>query len=195
MKASTIVEQIEIPAWVVELEAASLYAVLQGVKDLRKRRGRRYEAGLLLVLILLAKLAGMKTIAGVAEWVQLRGEWLSRVLGWSQLRFPCANPYRYLCEQIDVAEMNQVLGAFFAQLYAASGKRSRGGPGGASRGGTVCATAACLGRQESARHAASMARGRRRRNKSWACTLSVMTIWCSRWRWPVKAMTERLVSS
>jgi predicted transposase YbfD/YdcC len=118
MKSTTIVEQIEIPAWVVELEAASLYAVLQRVKDLRKRRGRRYEAGLLLVLILLAKLAGMKTIAGVAEWVELRGEWLSSVLGWSRLRFPCANTYRYLCEHIDVAELNQVLGAFFAQLYA-----------------------------------------------------------------------------
>lgn len=118
MKSSTIVEQIEIPAWVVELEAPSLYAVLQGVKDLRKLRGRRYEAGLLLVLMILAKLAGMKTIAGVAEWVQLRAEWLGSLLGWSRLRFPCANTYRYLCEHIDVAELNQVLGAFFAQLYA-----------------------------------------------------------------------------
>ena len=45
MKASTIVEQIEIPAWVVELEAASLYAVLQGVKDLRKRRGAATKQG------------------------------------------------------------------------------------------------------------------------------------------------------
>jgi hypothetical protein len=43
------VEQIEIPAWVVELEAPSLYAVLQQMKDLRKLRGRRYEAGMLLV--------------------------------------------------------------------------------------------------------------------------------------------------
>ncbi len=79
MKSSTILEQIEIPAWVVELEVPSLYAVLQGVKDLRKLRGRRYEAGLLLVLMILAKLAGMKTIAGVAEWVQLRSEWLGSV--------------------------------------------------------------------------------------------------------------------
>lgn len=118
MKSSTVLEQIEIPAWVVELEAPSLYAILQRVKDLRKLRGRRYEAGLLLVLIIVAKLAGMKTIAGVAEWVQLRGEWLSSVLGWRGSRFPCANTYRYLCEHIDVVELNQALGAFFAQLYA-----------------------------------------------------------------------------
>ena len=118
MKSTTVLEQIEIPGWVVELEAASLYAVLQRVKDLRKQRGRRYEAGLLLVLMILAKLAGMKTMAGVAEWVQLRAEWLSGVLGWGGMRFPCANTYRYLCEHIDVVELNQLLGAFFAQLYA-----------------------------------------------------------------------------
>jgi predicted transposase YbfD/YdcC len=119
MKSSTVLEQIEIPAWVVELEAPSLYAVLQRVRDLRKQRGRRYEAGLLLVLMILAKLAGMRTLAGVAEWVQLRAGWLSSALGWRGLRFPCANTYRYLCEHIDVAELNQLLGAFFAQLYAA----------------------------------------------------------------------------
>jgi hypothetical protein len=43
-------------------EVRSLYAVLCEVPDYRRRRGRRYEAAQVLVIMLLAKLAGEHTI-------------------------------------------------------------------------------------------------------------------------------------
>ncbi len=48
--------------------------------DQRAKRGRRYEAALVLTLIVLAKLAGEQTLRGIAQWVQLRAGWLQSML-------------------------------------------------------------------------------------------------------------------
>ena len=78
----------------------SLYAALQKVPDSRCKRGRRYPAAVVLTLLLLAKMAGEQSIAGIADWVnerkELLGQWLPLV------RAPCANTYRYICAHIDV---------------------------------------------------------------------------------------------
>jgi predicted transposase YbfD/YdcC len=77
----------------------SLYQVLQSVPDGRCMRGRRYEAALVLTLLLVAKLAGEQTMAGIAEWVRQRKELVGQ---WLPLkRVPCANTYRYVCAHID----------------------------------------------------------------------------------------------
>ena len=119
MKASGSVAAIEVPVMAPPVEAGSLYAILQGVTDQRAKRGRRYEAALVLTLLLLAKLAGEQTLRGIAQWVQLRVGWLQTVLPLASGCVPCANSYRYLCAHIDVDELNQTLGRFFAQANAA----------------------------------------------------------------------------
>jgi predicted transposase YbfD/YdcC len=120
MKSITVLDAIDLPAVDVEtIEVRSLYEALCRVTDGRKARGRRYEAALLLVLLILAKMAGMKSILGVADWVQCRGEWLRTALPWRGRRFPCANTYTYLCSQLDVDELNECAGDFFARLTAA----------------------------------------------------------------------------
>ena len=58
MECSTVLEQIVIPEIAQEADAQTLYAVLSQVTDRRKRRGKRYEAGLVLTLALLAKMSG-----------------------------------------------------------------------------------------------------------------------------------------
>lgn len=49
-----------------------LMATLHQLTDPRKARGKRYTLPFLLILILLAKLAGEDTPKGIAEWLQLR---------------------------------------------------------------------------------------------------------------------------
>ena len=44
----------------------------QQLTDGRKARGKRYPLPILLILILLAKLAGEDTPKGIAEWLRLR---------------------------------------------------------------------------------------------------------------------------
>lgn len=77
----------------------SLYQALQKVPDGRCLRGRRYSAAVVLTLLLLAKMAGEQSIAGIAEWVSHRKEVLAQWL--PLVRAPCANTYRYVCAHID----------------------------------------------------------------------------------------------
>jgi predicted transposase YbfD/YdcC len=114
------VAEIELPARATEVEARSLYVTLQGITDERAKRGRRYEAALVLTLMLLAKLAGEQTLRGIAHWVHLRAAWLQTVLELPDARTPCPNTYRYICTPINVDELNQTLGCFFAQASAAT---------------------------------------------------------------------------
>lgn len=92
----------------------SLYHVLQQVPDQRHKRGRRYEAATVLVILLLAKLAGERTLSGVAQWARLRESWLQQTLGVKRL--PCANTYAYICAHLDAVALNAQLREYFARL-------------------------------------------------------------------------------
>jgi predicted transposase YbfD/YdcC len=95
----------------------SLYAALQKVPDSRCKRGRRYPAAVVLTLLLLAKMAGEQSIAGIADWVnerkELLGQWLPLV------RAPCANTYRYICAHIDVQALLDATSAVLGPATAA----------------------------------------------------------------------------
>ena len=71
MECSTVLDQIVIPDGAKEADAQSLYEVLTQVTDRRKRRGKRYEAALVLTLLLLAKMSGERGISGIAQWARL----------------------------------------------------------------------------------------------------------------------------
>lgn len=94
----------------------SLYALLRQVPDYRAKRGRRYEAATVLVIVLLAKLAGESTLSGIAHWARLREAWLKEVLGVKRL--PCANTYAYVCAHLDVAELNAKIQMWLTQVAA-----------------------------------------------------------------------------
>src|SRR5258708_39028767 len=73
----------------------SLYEVCQEVVDGRCARGKRYELAGLLVVLVLAKLAGMQGLQGASDWIQDQETLLREGLQLSWKRMPCANTYRY----------------------------------------------------------------------------------------------------
>ncbi len=85
-------------------QVQSLHELLRQVPDYRHKRGRRYEAATVLVILLLAKLAGESTVSGIAQWARLRAAWLNEALGLRRL--PCTNTYHYICAHLDVGELN-----------------------------------------------------------------------------------------
>ncbi|MBI1293678.1 hypothetical protein GC175_01820 [bacterium] len=101
----------------------SLYEILRQVPDHRDDRGKRYEAALVLVLLLLAKLGGEQTMSGIAEWARLRQEWLAGLLPLKTL--PCANTYTYVLIHIDMSELNEAV----RQWSHWNGKRRRSSTG------------------------------------------------------------------
>jgi predicted transposase YbfD/YdcC len=117
----------------VTFEVNSLYEALQQVSDKRKARGKRYSVALVLALSVLAKLGGEDKPEGMAEWVQLRAEPLRASLALKRDRLPSAATYRrVLGDAIEMAELEQVVGAFFARCQhreeqlAIDGKTMRG---------------------------------------------------------------------
>lgn len=119
MNSTTVLADVHVGSEVLDVDPGSLHAVLRQVTDHRDKRGRRYEAAVILVLIVLAKMAGEKTMSGIAHWAKLRKAWLCQVLPLE--RIPCANTYSYVCAHIDVAELNTQLGVFAAR----SGQKSQ----------------------------------------------------------------------
>lgn len=95
-------------------QVQSLHELLRQVPDYRAKRGRRYEAATVLVILLLAKLAGESTLSGIAQWARLRAPWLREVLELSCL--PCANTYAYVCAHLDVSELTAAVRAWLVQV-------------------------------------------------------------------------------
>jgi len=98
-------------------QVQDLYRVLQTVTDRRHQRGRRFEAATVLILMLVAKMAGENTLLGITDWVRLRVDWLTQVV---PLRAgPCANTYLNICAQIDAAELSAKVAAFLSGAVVA----------------------------------------------------------------------------
>jgi predicted transposase YbfD/YdcC len=101
-----------------QVDALSVYRACEQVQDGRHKRGVRYRVALILTLIILAKLAGMTSLAGIAEWVRLRGEWLSEVLPGTPKRFACAATYSHVLRALDAEQVNQVLTQLLTRVEA-----------------------------------------------------------------------------
>src|SRR5690349_10517182 len=81
------------------INLGSLYPRLEGLKDKRKAKGKRYALATILVGMFLAK------PSGIAEWVALRGKWIVQVLGLKRKSMPSHHTYRRaLADNVDVEE-------------------------------------------------------------------------------------------
>jgi hypothetical protein len=101
-----------------ESDAWSLYYALEQVSDHRQKRGVRYPLALILSLIVLGKLAGMTSLAGVAEWVRLRADWLKVVLPLTRARLPCASTYGNGLRTVEAEEITHRLSDWLTRLDA-----------------------------------------------------------------------------
>lgn len=96
-------------------DLGSLYDHLCRVQDTRHARGVRYALVTILVFIILAKLAGEDSVAGIADWVALRKEGLSQALHLQAVRAPHRTTYsRILGRVIAVDDFEALVRRFFA---------------------------------------------------------------------------------
>jgi predicted transposase YbfD/YdcC len=102
----------------VEVLRSQLLDVLASVPDPRNPRGRRYPLAGLLAIAILATAAGMRGYAGFATWaVTAPAEVLAR-LG-IRLRRPSGKTFRRVLSQLDPADLDRRLGAYFTAVAAA----------------------------------------------------------------------------
>jgi predicted transposase YbfD/YdcC len=131
--------QIEIAVPVSEegfvFDVGSLYERFGQLSDRRKARGKRYELAAVLVLVVLAKLAGEDCPTGIAQWGHGREAILCEILPIGRSRLPSHNTYRrVLRDAVEPAELQAVVSQFLTEqpeagasvLIAIDGKTLRG---------------------------------------------------------------------
>lgn len=94
MNYSTFGESVAADQDGVIFDVGSVYSRLTDLPDPRARRGRRYELAVLLLVVLLAKLAGQDKPDGIAEWVKLRAAFFVEVFQLKRSWMPHAMTYR-----------------------------------------------------------------------------------------------------
>jgi len=117
------------------INLVSLYNRFQGVHYKRKPKGKRYALATILMEIFLAKLCGEDKPSGIAEWVKLREQWLTRMLGLKRECMPHHNTYRrILADVISETEFEELAREHFKHsgeagyqvVVSMDGKMARG---------------------------------------------------------------------
>jgi len=91
------------------INLSSLYSRFQELEDKRNAKGKRYTLATVLMGVFLAKLCGEDKPSGIAEWVRLREQWITRMLGVKRECMPHHNTYRrVLADAIDEEEFEGV---------------------------------------------------------------------------------------
>ena len=128
-----ILEANESDAIVFDVDDLMTY--LNQLTDTRDRRGKVYPLGLVLTLVVLAKLAGEDRPSGIAEWIHLRRDALVALFKCKHQRMPCLNSIRWILQEIVSAQeleraltryLHETYGGQESQLVAIDGKTMRG---------------------------------------------------------------------
>src|SRR5947209_781714 len=98
----------------------SLYEVCEQVVDGRCARGKQYDLAGLLVVLVLAKLAGMQSLLGASDWIQDQEALLREGLQLPWKRMPCANTSSYALARLESQKVNTALAAWCVRKEAES---------------------------------------------------------------------------
>lgn len=126
------------------LNIGELYQALETVEDKRDDKGKRYSIGILLTVVVLAKLCGENTPYGMAEWAKMRAAELQTLFDYHRLVSPSNKTLQRLADS-SVADENvqavirhylhQTYGGQQSILVTIDGKTLRGTiPKGGTRG-------------------------------------------------------------
>src|SRR6266571_7471958 len=127
MNDTTLLSQLSLPQKALVFDLEALYACLQTIPDHRKRRGRQYPLATLLLIGVLAKLAGQDSSRAMAHWAKLRTHELSQLFHLKREKMPHFSTWsRVLGHGVEPAEVEQVVSQFFATEVTEPSERKRG---------------------------------------------------------------------
>jgi predicted transposase YbfD/YdcC len=128
MKATTISAALPLPNEALLLDLDALYRCLQTVPDQRSQQGLRYPLASILMIGVLAKLAGQDSSRAIAEWAKLRTSELRLLFALKQQTMPHYSTWsRALAHGVDPIQLEQTLGDFFATSVSEASRHQRGG--------------------------------------------------------------------
>ena len=123
MNTTTLFTRLPLPNAALAFDLDALYTCFQRIPDHRGRQGRQYALADMLMLGVLAKLAGADGCRAMAHWASLRTQELSQLFHWKRARMPHYSTWsRVLAQAVDPMEVERIVGGFFT---AASAKATR----------------------------------------------------------------------
>jgi predicted transposase YbfD/YdcC len=126
MNEITIFPHLSLPQHALVFDLEALYTCLRTIPDRRDRRGRQYPLASLLMIGLLAKLAGQDSSRAMAHWAKLRTQELSQLFELKRERMPHYSTWsRVLGHAMEPSEVERIIGQFF--LTTATGTRPKRG--------------------------------------------------------------------
>src|SRR6266567_4208250 len=124
MKDTTLSASLPLPNEGLLFDLDALYACLQTIPDHRDRRGIRYPLASLLMIGVLAKLAGQDSSRGMAHWARLRARELAQFFDLRRETMPHYSTWsRVLGHGIEPEEVEPIIGAFFAHVLTPASTR------------------------------------------------------------------------
>ena len=106
MNDTTLLRGLSLPQQGLVFDLEALYACLQRIPDQRHRRGLHYPLASLLMIVVLAKLAGQVSLRGMAHWAKLRSRELSQLFHLKRERMPHYSTWsRILGHAVEPAEV------------------------------------------------------------------------------------------
>ena len=114
MKDRTLLTHLSLPEEALLFDLEALYTCLQSIPDHRDRRGLQYPLASLLMIGVLAKLAGQDSSRGMAHWAKLRHRELSQLFHLKREQMPHYSTWsRVLGHAVEPSEVEHLLGQFF----------------------------------------------------------------------------------
>jgi predicted transposase YbfD/YdcC len=121
MNDTTLLSQVSLPQKALVFDLDALYACLQTIPDHRDRRGRQYPLAMVLMIGVLAKLAGQDSSRGMAHWAKLRTVELSQLFQLKREKMPHYSTWsRVLGHGVEPTEVEQIIGQFFVMAVKGS---------------------------------------------------------------------------
>ena len=114
MNETTIFKHLSVPQQALAFDLDALYRCLQSIPDHRDPRGRQYPLAMILMIGVLAKLAGQDSSRAMAHWAKLRTAELSQLFQFERKKMPHYSTWsRVLGHSVEPAEVEQRIGQFF----------------------------------------------------------------------------------
>lgn len=102
----------------VVFNVADLEARLNQLPDTRDSQGKIYPLGMILTMVLLAKLSGEDKPSGITQWIRLRCKSFVKLFDFKHQRMPCLNTVRsVLGDVVPLDELESTFGQYLQETY------------------------------------------------------------------------------
>jgi predicted transposase YbfD/YdcC len=106
---------------IMETECQPLIEILSKIPDFRKEKGKRHPLSAVLALACVAMICGVKGYSAIAEWGRNYGKEISKALGFTHEKTPCAATFCNIFRKLEVQLMESILGQWADSISLASG--------------------------------------------------------------------------